>query len=113
MNRAADLREIAATAARAAAEVPGVAYLSPRLTDRLRPTARSAGHHLRATGVRVTPRDASDRTTVDISLAVHTGHQATAVARQVRVAVIESLHADHPRVWSTDVTVSVTVTAIV
>jgi uncharacterized alkaline shock family protein YloU len=112
VNRAADLREIAATAARAATDVPGVAHLSPRLTDRLRPTALSAGSP-RTPGVRVVPRDTSGRTTVDISLAVRTGHQATAVARQVRVAVIESLHAEHPRVWATDVTVSVTVTAIV
>jgi uncharacterized alkaline shock family protein YloU len=112
VNRAADLREIAATAARAAAAVPGVAYLSPRLTDRLRPAALSNGSH-RALGVRVVPRDASDRTAVDVSLAVRSGHQATAVARRVRVAVIESLHAEHPRVWATDVTVSVTVTAIV
>jgi uncharacterized alkaline shock family protein YloU len=112
VNRAADLREIAATAARAAVAVPGVAHLSPRLTDRLRPSALSAGSH-RAPGVRVVPQGASDRTTVDIALAVRSGHQANAVARLVRAAVIESLHAEHPRVWATDVTVSVTVTAIV
>ena len=109
MTRAPDLREIAATAAGAAAAVPGVAYLSPRLTDRLRPAALAP----RTPGVRVLPRDAPERTTIDITLAVRTGHQATAVARDVRTAVIEALHADHPRVWSTPVTVSITVTAIV
>jgi uncharacterized alkaline shock family protein YloU len=110
MTRAApDLREIAATAAFAASAVPGVAYLSPRLTDRLRPAALAP----RTPGVRVLPRGAPERTAIDISLAVRAGHQATAVARQVRVAVIEALHGEHPRVWSTDVTVSVTVTAIV
>ena len=109
MTRAQDLREIAVTAARAAIEVPGVAYLSPRLADRL----RSAALTTRTPGVRVVPRDTPHRTDVDISLAVHAGHQATAVARQVRVAVIEALHAEHPRVWATEVTVSVTVTAIV
>lgn len=103
MTRAPDLREIAATAARATLAVPGVAYLSPRLTDRLS----------RTPGIRVLPRDATRHTTIDISLAVHTGHQATAVAHQVRTAVTDALHVDHPRVWSTDVTVSVTVTAIV
>src|SRR5262245_46809990 len=53
VNRARDLREIAATAARAAADVPGVAYLTPRLTDRLHPAGRA-----RTPGVRVLARDA-------------------------------------------------------
>jgi uncharacterized alkaline shock family protein YloU len=109
VTRAApDLREIAATAARAAADVPGVAYLSPRLTDRLRPLP--AG---RAVGVRVLSRDAPHRTDIDITLAVRAGHPATAVAHDVRAAVFEALHCDHPRVWATRVTISVTVTAIV
>lgn len=110
MSRAPDLREIAATAARAAADVPGVASFSPRLTDRLRPAALSG---TRTPGVRVVPRDTPRRTDIDISLAVRSGHQATAVAREVRTAVIDALHAEHPRVWATEVTVSVTVTAIV
>ncbi|HEY5834861.1 Asp23/Gls24 family envelope stress response protein [Streptomyces sp.] len=110
MTRASDLREIAATAARAASDVPGVAHLTPRLADRLRPAVLPT---TRTPGVRVLPHDTTRLTTVDISLAVHAGHQATTVARQVRVAVIEALHADHPRVWATEVTVSVTVTAIV
>lgn len=105
MPRIPDHREIAATAARAATSVPGVAALTPRPADRLRPPA--------APGVRIQSRNTAGRTDVEISLAVRTGHPATAVVRQVRVAVIESLHADHPRVWATDVTVSVTVTAIV
>jgi hypothetical protein len=64
-------------------------------------------------GVRVVPRDADRRTDIDIALAVSGGHQATAVARAVRAAVYEALHAEHPRVWATEVSVSVTVTAIV
>ncbi|MBM9504581.1 hypothetical protein [Actinacidiphila acididurans] len=110
MNRAPDLRLIAETAARAAAGVPGVAYFSPRLTDRLRPARPSAG---RTPGVRVVPRDTPHRTDIEISLAVRGGHQATAVARDVRLAVFEALHAEYPRVWATEVTVSITVTAIV
>ena len=109
MNRVPDLPAIAATAARAAAGVPGVAYLSPRLADRLRPAALGA----RTPGVRVVPRDAPHRTTVEIALAVRSGHQATAVAAAVRTAVLDALHTTYPRVWATDVTVSITVTAIV
>jgi hypothetical protein len=114
MTRAPDLREIAATAARAATGVPGVAHLTPTLTDRLRPAALSPSRaRPRTPGVRVLPHDSPHRTDITISLAVRTGHPATAVADQVRAAVIDALHADHPRVWGTEVTVSVTVTAIV
>lgn len=110
MNRAPDLRQIAATAARAAAGVPGVAHLSPRPYERLRPGALGAG---RTPGVRVVPRDACRRTDIEITLAVRAGHQATAVAHAVRSAVFEAVHGEFPRVWGTRVSVSVTVTAIV
>jgi hypothetical protein len=122
VTRAPDLREIAATAARAASDVPGVARLTPRPGGRLalrlaagparrpRPSALVSSRSL---GVRVLPHGSPHRTTVEICLAVRTGHRAVAVAHQVRVAVVEALHANHPRVWATDVTVSVTVTAIV
>lgn len=109
MRRGSDVAEIAATAGRAALAVPGVAGLSPRVAEGLWPVGAGG----RTPGVRVVGRGAPERTAVDIWLAVRTGHQATAVARQVRVAVIEALHGEHPRVWATDVTVAVTVTAIV
>ncbi|WP_225847625.1 Asp23/Gls24 family envelope stress response protein [Streptomyces sp. HPF1205] len=110
MSRVPDLREIERTAARAAAGVPGVARLSPRPSDRLRPGALGAG---RTPGVRVVPRDAPRRTDIEIALAVRGGHQATAVAAAVRSAVFEAVHGEFPRVWGTRVSVSVTVTDIV
>lgn len=104
-TRTPEERETAAAAARAAAAVPGVAYLSPRLTDRLRSRA--------APGVNVRWRTDPAQCAVGVSLAVRTGYQAARIAQHVREAVIEAVHATYPQTLTTPVTVSVTVTAIV
>ncbi|WP_143120708.1 hypothetical protein [Actinacidiphila alni] len=91
--------------ARAVAAVPGVAYLSPRLTDRLRSRT--------APGVTVRLHTAPDRWEVAIALAVRTGHQAARTAQQVREAVTEAVHSTYPQTLTTPVRVTVTVTAIV
>ncbi|GAA3056844.1 hypothetical protein GCM10020229_80710 [Kitasatospora albolonga] len=64
------------------AGLPGVAYLSPRLTDRL--TSRPGT----AAGVRLRPTEPA---TVEVWLAVRPGHQAAATARAVRARVTHGL----------------------
>ncbi|MEK8171701.1 Asp23/Gls24 family envelope stress response protein [Streptomyces sp. M19] len=108
MNQALDERQrVAAAAAEAARTVPGVAYLSPGLAHRLRsaaPPHAGVRAYARggdgATGRSANgPGDASGAAgntraggwTVEVSLAVLSGHQAAAVARSVRAAVRDAL----------------------
>ncbi|MFF7158169.1 MULTISPECIES: Asp23/Gls24 family envelope stress response protein [unclassified Streptomyces] len=105
LTRTPEERETATAAGAAAVDVPGVAYLSPRLTDRLRSRT--------APGVTVRWRTDPAQCAVTVSLAVRTGYQAARVAQHVREAVVEAVYATYPQTLTTPVTVSVTVTAIV
>ncbi|MFH8367923.1 Asp23/Gls24 family envelope stress response protein [Streptomyces sp. NPDC018031] len=116
MSLTAGQRRIAAAAAGAAREVPGVAYLSPGAARRLRRAltrSEAAGAGEESAGVRVTPYGDRAGWTVEVSLAVFAGHQAARVARQVRAGVTAAVReADGDRA-ECRVAVRVTVTAVV
>lgn len=115
MSRTVPRRRVASAAAGAAREVPGVAYLSPAQRFRRtlpRPGAAPAPDRDGA-GVRVTPRGDRAGWTVEVSLAVLTGHQAARVAREVRAAVTAAVRAADGDRAEARVAVTVTVTAVV
>lgn len=64
------------------ADVPGVAYLSPRLVHRLAAGGRHSG------GVRLRPTAPA---TVEVWIAVRPGHRAATTARTVRERVAAAL----------------------
>lgn len=111
---ASDWREVADRAARAAEEVPGVAFLSPGLAGLVRNAAQllagaeSGGRSpSRPHGVRVSRRQDPERWHVDVQVAVRRGHRALDVARAVTAAVAPAVAGGVPP------TVRVTVTHLV
>lgn len=92
----------------AAQAVPGVAYLSPELRERVRrmlgqPTDSTAGVQIFRDGGRGGWR-------VEVSIAVRAGHRADVVARAVRAAAIAELAELEPGATTQ---ITVTVTAVV
>ncbi|MEU3460366.1 Asp23/Gls24 family envelope stress response protein [Streptomyces sp. NPDC006733] len=107
---------LAAAAAGAARQVPGVAYLSPGLSHRLRaavprhPSRQPTPDATAGVRVRCGTGPAEHAVEVSVSLAVHSGHQAAHVARAVRAAVTAAVR--DTGTAAGPVTVTVTVTAI-
>jgi uncharacterized alkaline shock family protein YloU len=82
---------LARVVAEAAAGVPGVAFLRPRLSDLLRGSAtaarlRGAAGNRTPAGVRVRRDAATAPWRVEVHLTVRHGHRALDVAREVRAA---------------------------
>jgi uncharacterized alkaline shock family protein YloU len=111
-------QHLAATVARVARSVPGVACLSPRAASRL----RRALNGLRSAGADPEPDESAvsisldawqECTTIEVALAVLAGYQASAVARQVRTAVLDAVTRPNTVAERTTVSVSVVVTGIV
>ncbi|MFC1419067.1 hypothetical protein [Streptacidiphilus cavernicola] len=102
MSRA-PLRPTPAAVAEAAQAVPGVAYLSPNLRQRVRLALPQASDQV--AGVRLEPGEQR----VEILLAVRAGYRAATVAEQVHEQVWGVLRGVSANGW----TVTVTVTAIV
>ncbi|CAL9622108.1 Asp23/Gls24 family envelope stress response protein [Streptomyces sp. NPDC057340] len=110
MTTAATERDaLAGTVARAAADVPGVAFLRPGLADLFRPSARTGPPRAAAgrapAGVRVSRASATGPWEVDVQIVVHRDRHALTVARAVRDAVTTALSATAP---GAQVTVTVT-----
>lgn len=99
------------TAAEAARDVPGVAYLSPGLGQRLsRVLLRRPAD---TAGVRAVRSAQQHGWHVDVAIAVRADYQAAAVARAVHNRVVQALHAQNDALRPEPVEVSVTVTAVV
>ncbi|MFD8062375.1 Asp23/Gls24 family envelope stress response protein [Streptomyces cyaneofuscatus] len=104
---------LAEAAARAAQDVPGVAFLRPGVVDLLRTRVAdraprlAAGPGARAQGVRVSRDDATGAWHIDIRLVLHRGHRALDVTRAVQTATLAAVR-DEP-----SVSVRVTVTGVV
>ncbi|MBT2544847.1 Asp23/Gls24 family envelope stress response protein [Streptomyces sp. ISL-44] len=97
-----------AVLARATQAVPGVAYLSPGLRERVR---RMIGQSAdRTAGVRIFRDAAGSGWQVEVSVAVQAGHRADVVARAVRAAAVTGFAELEPGATPH---VTVTVTAVV
>ncbi|WP_234426986.1 Asp23/Gls24 family envelope stress response protein [Streptomyces niger] len=105
------------TAADAARNTPGVAYLRPGLGDLVRGTVPllAAADEPRVAGVRAEPDDEPGRWRLRIHLAVRRGHRALDVARAVRAEVLAAVRRayapegpEHHGVAALAVTVTVT-----
>ncbi|WP_399891363.1 Asp23/Gls24 family envelope stress response protein [Streptomyces sp. BBFR51] len=109
MTAAATGREaLAGTAARVAADVPGVAFLRPGLVDLFRGSARTGPPRADGrtpAGVRVTRASGAGPWEVDVQVVVRRDHRALTVARAVRDAVTAALAQAAP---GAQVTVTVT-----
>ncbi|MYR93852.1 MULTISPECIES: hypothetical protein [unclassified Streptomyces] len=104
---------LAEAAARAAEDVPGVAFLRPGVVDLLRTRAADRAPRLaaspgaRAQGVRVSRDEATGAWLIDIRLVLHRGHRALDVTRAVHTAALAAVRAEPA------VSVRVTVTGVV
>jgi hypothetical protein len=81
---------LAHAAAKAAAQVPGVAFLRPGIADYLRSAARPrvlGPYGGPPAGVRVARRERTGPWEVHVQIVVRGGHRAVDVARAVRAAV--------------------------
>jgi uncharacterized alkaline shock family protein YloU len=97
--------------AKAAAQVPGVAFLRPGIADYLRGAARPrvlGRHGGPPAGVRVARRERTGRWEVHVQVVVRGGHRAVDVARAVRAAASEAVAAaaDAPPALHVKVTVA-------
>ena len=114
-QRSRDLRqELAEAAAKAAGEVPGVAWLRPDLAATLRGAGalRDVARPPRALpSVRVQPASGGrDRwqASVELRIALHRGHRAVDISRAVQEAVVKVAERVLPKGSRTRVTVTVT-----
>lgn len=108
-SAATDRDALAGTVARAAADVPGVAFLRPGLVDLFRSSVRTAPQEASPgrtpAGVRVSRASGSGPWEVDVQIVVRRDHHALTVARAVRDAVSAALTGTAP---GAQVTVTVT-----